>query len=939
MTEFWPYPGSRWWKFDFHTHTPASDDYGKGSDQAQLKQITCKDWLLSFMRQGIDCVAVTDHNSGAWVDSLKQALEDLESERHSEYRPLYIFPGVEITVHGNIHVLAIFDLNKNTSDIDSLLGAVGYRGNKGRSDSCSACSAVEVINEIVKAGGLAIPAHADQQNGLFKLFSGNTLEQVLDEKNVIAIEVVDQAQNKPTLYINKKVNWTEVLGSDSHHPSGSNGQRFPGSHFTWVKMAEPSLEGLRLALIDGNGISVRCCEEVEEDFSPFKTPEHFLESLTIENARCIGQGAAAEVRWNPYFNAVIGGRGTGKSSLVHALRLVFNRTTDLRHLDEKAEPRLTFERFNQVAKNRDGLGGLRETTVITSVFVRDGVRHRLRWSQKLQAVEVEDWIDNTWQPSTAQTVTAERFPVRIFSQGQIASLVQDQRALLKLVDRAAGVERAHDRFREKEAAFLETRASLRRLEQQLKAWDSHNLHLEDVKRKLARFEGTDHVAVLKDFQRLLRQKRELKRQFDHVNGLGKNLEEFADDLVVEDIPDDLFGDMDTEAVTFLQTLANLVDLAREAARRTGESLRQKSETVFNRLQDSTWNQHARDIETAHSKLKEKLAQSGVSDFQEFGNLIQKRQHFETELKKLESLKKTVEELEKQSSQQLHDLLEQRREMTKLRQDFLTQTLAGNEYVRIQVLPYGRDCEGINDSLRKLLGVPEKSKCQELLDVDENGNAQKGVVFDLLSGLPDDLQKASVLLEQRVDKLKQELIEGCRGVKSWGRLQSHLGKALESRPDLCDQIAVWYPEDGLSVEYSRAANGRKFASIASGSAGQRAAAMLAFLLSFGEEPLVLDQPEDDLDNQLIYDLVVRQIRENKRRRQLIVITHNPNIVVNGDADLVQVMDFAGGQCYISEQGALQESSLRSKVCRVMEGGAEAFARRYHRLGPESTAYVR
>ena len=55
-------------------------------------------------------------------------------------------------------------------------------------------------------------------------------------------------------------------------------------------------------------------------------------------------------------------------------------------------------------------------------------------------------------------------------------------------------------------------------------------------------------------------------------------------------------------------------------------------------------------------------------------------------------------------------------------------------------------------------------------------------------------------------------------------------------------------------------------------------MLAFLLAHGDEPLVLDQPEDDLDNQIIYSLVVTQMREDKLRRQIIVVTHNPNIVV-------------------------------------------------------------
>jgi ABC-type enterochelin transport system ATPase subunit len=119
-----------------------------------------------------------------------------------------------------------------------------------------------------------------------------------------------------------------------------------------------------------------------------------------------------------------------------------------------------------------------------------------------------------------------------------------------------------------------------------------------------------------------------------------------------------------------------------------------------------------------------------------------------------------------------------------------------------------------------------------------------------------------------------------------------------------------------------------------SAGQRAAAMLAFLLAHGQEPLVLDQPEDDLDNHLIYDLVVRQIRANKLRRQIVVVTHNANIVVNGDAEMLHALDFRGGQCRVVQAGSLQEQAMREEVCRVMEGGREAFERRYRRLGRES-----
>ena len=122
----WPYPGSRWWKFDFHTHTPASTDtpwYRNGLT------LTPWDWLLKYMAAGIDCVAVTDHNSGAWIDPLKAAYAAMKAladsgQAPAGFRDLTLFPGVEITVSGGFHLLAIFDPTQTTRTITDLLAGV-----------------------------------------------------------------------------------------------------------------------------------------------------------------------------------------------------------------------------------------------------------------------------------------------------------------------------------------------------------------------------------------------------------------------------------------------------------------------------------------------------------------------------------------------------------------------------------------------------------------------------------------------------------------------------------------------------------------------------------------------------------------------------------------------------------------------------------------------
>ena len=73
----WEFPGARWWKFDFHTHTPASDDFMQGCPQRIKDEVTPEFWLRKFMERKIDCVAITDHNSGEWIVKLQQKYEEL----------------------------------------------------------------------------------------------------------------------------------------------------------------------------------------------------------------------------------------------------------------------------------------------------------------------------------------------------------------------------------------------------------------------------------------------------------------------------------------------------------------------------------------------------------------------------------------------------------------------------------------------------------------------------------------------------------------------------------------------------------------------------------------------------------------------------------------------------------------------------------------------
>ena len=942
----WNFPGARWWKFDFHTHTPKSVDYGKGKKQASLKQIDAKDWLLGFMRAKIDCVAITDHNTGAWVDHLKEELTELEQIQHPDFRPLRLFPGVELSVNPGFHLLAIFGPDSTTHNIESLIDEIRYDGDRGDGNGVTEFSAVQVIRAVLSRGGIPIPAHVERPNGLLcpkesyprkTALNASTVSQVLDCEGMLAVEVIDTECEKPGLYKHHRLAWSEVLGSDSHHPEGESEEKYPGSHYTWVKMAMPSLEGLRLALQDGGGFSIRR-SDASEPFDAFALPNHCIESIEIGAARYMGNGEPpARLDFNPGLNALIGGRGTGKSTVLHALRLVARRDSDFEALPAHSESRETFKRFNQVPSDQTKGGGLTVNTRIQWTLMRDGVRHRVHWTKSGTDIVVEDESQpEKWVSSSVQAVIPERFPIQMFSQGQIVDLAgDDPTALLKEIDRVAGVGKLQGKLDGAVAAFDSSQARIRELESRLERLEhSTVVGLEDVTRKLDRFEAARHRSVLTAYRHRRQQRQELDGQFDAVEEAAKHIEATAEGLQLVGLPEDTFdqaAEEDRQAAEVVNQLRAALETARQRSSEVAQNLREVVASQREGLKESKWEASAKEAEKAYQELGKILGTEDVADPKGYDSLVQEKQRIDKAMKELRSDREERVKYAGESQERLQEVQEARRAMTRARREFLSTALSQNNFVRIEIRPYGDDPHIIERSLRKALNVTDDRFSDDILKTDA-GSKLTGVVAELIRALPEEPDRRMSELDSRLGKLKERFKSACAGQSEFGgHFNNYLQRQFEERPELLDNLLTWFPEDGLSVEYSRTGDGRDFQPISQASAGQRSAAMLAFLLAHGEEPLVLDQPEDDLDNHLIYDLVVRQIRENKLRRQIIVVTHNPNIVVNGDAEMLHALAFHEGQCVVMQSGSLQEEAMRDEVCRVMEGGREAFRRRYKRLG--------
>ena len=915
----WGWNGARWWKCDFHTHTPASNDYGKGQSQTALQERSPKEWLLEYMRAGVDCIAITDHNTGAWIDLVKTALGELTSEKPEGFRPLSVFPGVEISVNGGVHLLAILGCDKTTADIDSLLGAVGFHSPcKGSSDAVTTKSFIEVVEAIVSANGLAIPAHVDDDNGLFRL-PGTTLQQALNCKDIFAMELRNPAYQKPQRYVSEKLRWAEILGSDSHHPSGVAGQSYPGSHFTWVKMGSPSVEGLRLALLDGE-LSVRRSDQDTDD--PNEHAPLVLDSIEVSQARYMGCSQIFTIGFNPWFNAIIGGRGTGKSTVVEFLRTALRREAEL---PETLQPE--FEQYNRVYQDREDSGLLTEDTAIRVICRKDGDRFRVQWNAAGDLEPIEQEVNGQWR--RAEGDIQQRFPVRIYSQKQVFQLARTPLALLKIIDEApeVGYHSWSEKWKTEESRFLSLRTKVREIKVGTSEEQRLRGELDDVERKLAIFEQSGHTEILKSFQKRKRQQRDVEIWEESWTGVGEQLREVAAEIV-PDLLDETSFDSDAASDNELQRRVAKTHDHLNKIRESVETLASQANEVVAEWQkskdESSWKQSVDATIQAYQKFTENLSREGAGDPAAYGELVQRRQVIEQRLKELGERKKQINDLNGEADTCLQHLLEIRRELTASRRSFLNSVLSENQYVQIRVAPY-RAREVVEREFRRLLQREDDSFQKDIGSPDGGG---------LLGELYKKDDGAEVI-EENLLNIKTRVTEIASGEDGTGtvadrRFATHVGNLP---PEAIDRLYLWFPEDSLEVQYSARGDGQRFRSIQEGSPGQKTAALLAFLLSYGEEPLILDQPEDDLDNHLIYDLIVTQLREVKRCRQVIVVTHNANIAVNGDAELVVALTARGRETQKECEGSLQEQQVRETICAVMEGGRKAFEDRYRRIALE------
>ena len=910
MSASWNWPGSRWWRVDLHTHSPASYDFQLTTDHDANRGAA---WVSAAKSAGLHAVALTDHNTPDGIPEIRTA---------ADAQGLTVFPGVEITV-GGIHLLCLFDPTRTRDDVVALLAKLGIEPARfGQQDASSSKSIVEAIELATAAGALVVAAHVNGPKGMLTMPPGQDRLRSLKASGLFAAELgplppastawLDPNGNdvQPWLDGTKtEGRWlAQVWCSDSHALDEA------GRRFTWVKMTRPDVEGLRLALLDGLG-SLRP-ESKETPSDPNEHADSAIERVTVRQAKYMGRPDPLTFDFNPWLSVLIGGRGTGKSTLVDLCRTTLRRESELNGAGD-ASLRAAFDKRMRVPPNpRLDEGLLTADTVVEVTYRKDGERFVLSWDQQGHTQPISR-LDGDNRVAEGGEIR-ERFPVRIYSQKQLFDLAKTPHALLTVIDDSADVRGTEImRLRkEAEAKYLSLCAEARALRARVADLPDRTATLADVRRKLEVLQRGGHAKPLNDYRARRRQ-----------DGTWESIQKAATDAVEAvgvaadgrlavadlDLGPEAAGDAATAALKHAhEQMRGIVATLKKTVLDAVEHARSAIAGVQTGGAAAAWHAAVSASEQEYQKVTHWLAEAGIATPDEYRDLLQRSVTLEQEIGTLEQRRQAADEREKDAVDALRHYRQLRSELTKKRKLFATAT--SSDLIKVEIQGYAMR-DGLEDFLRDALGIPRFDGDYRVLVEQIIPAPTQPWSFERLDGL--------------VARLREFLGDPKR---QWDTTDRRFETALRKlQPERLDRVALHLPDDSVDVSFRDPRDGTAaWQQLAQGSPGQQTAALLAFVLGYGYEPIILDQPEDDLDNTLIYELLVRRLRETKPKRQVIVVTHNPNIVVHGDAELVVSLEARGGQTRIAFAGGLQEQRARDEICRVMEGGRDAFETRYRRI---------
>ena len=877
---------AKWYKVDFHTHTPESSCFPD-------KNITPETWLKSAKESGLNAVVISDHNSVGFIKKIEAIKNQFE-----EKNKFKVFYGIEVCVSADFtHILIIFDDRMEVRTIeDAVIGCLGLtRDNWGNTEQYVTEDNLKKLCNEYGNRIFVIPAHFASSKGLGRS-NINTIKRYQDFVKFSAVEVrteedVKEYENKFKLgAINQA---TLITGSDN--PSSQDSTKHSidgfGEIFTWVKVSDLSFEGLRQVFIDPD---YRVINRVDlqgfgDCYNPNDISFNYIAGMKFNG---ISHMTDLDMRFSPHLNCIVGGRGSGKSTIVDALNYGVGNEIEL-------------VKCTLLEKTLEKNGAI---TTYFNFGNSKSYQINLSRSGKRTSLTVED--------DTGLVEEYPDFKIDFYGQKEIFRLIeddsdverQDRSPLIKMIDDKVSAELFLYKGNIEDALSKLNSLSNEYINNQkkLKEMPEIKAQIEKFESILNRFKasGVDearyefemiNALIQSNAEKLNSEKQMLDRFINNIKTLNQYFEQ--DDAHLLEMFDNKGADysltsqlkgLNIEIIEYLAEKLKVVNCIEASF---------SDSTLHTELIDRT-DKYQAALNAIHD-----VDRDSISSIQ---NQLQINRALYEDLRKLQL---TQLNIEKSIEDAIEIFVDKRIALSDKRREVINGLELEGIKIELNVFEHITRWKA---NLQKELGKEgsfdsDFTKLSEWVLLPNNNfeNYKRFIKFILVDKSGDLNNCCDLGFDQRFKKL-------------WIDKQKN---------DTLSSLIRIVPEDKVNIKIIESS---EEIDINDGSPGQKSAAILAFILNSGDNPLIIDQPEDDLDNSLIYSLIVKSIRRMKSKRQIIIVTHNPNIPVLGDAEGIFVLDRNSNGKVIfrknKKAGCIEEKVIREGICEIMEGGEVAFKKR-------------
>jgi DNA repair ATPase RecN len=935
------YKGMCWLKCDLQMQTPADARHWAGDRlEAGQEAVAAKAFAEACYQQRLDVVGITDHNflSKDFIPHLQTAFDEIERDFSHK---ITLFPGFEFEAAGvgrGVHVLCLFEPGTDLTRLDSILTECGVsypRMNAAGQLEKSDKNLKEILRTTQdKYGGIVIMPHATSNDGIFDSDSiAEWLQQdQFTNPDLLAVEVPKPVHLMSAGYQRLlrsgddcQPGWKRIrpiatlMSSDNKKLVDFDEHQKPtpnsiGYRYSWFKMSEPSIESLRQAFLDHES-RIILPEDVTTDTHPAqRVRQATIKSISIKNVAFL---ADQQVHFSPNMNCVIGGRGSGKSTLLEYLRIILGKDKS-KDLDYG-----TKERIKRV---RDTLNEPRAEVEVCWVSA-DGVEDRIVWQNGSPTVQGRDLAD----PETF----FNSLPLRFYSQQQLNRLteskiddgsVRQAQRLLELVDGFTKneLDELADREHKLKLQIQDAFSNLRKA----KTLEKDYKRLQQEHQELDR-----QWKARSEIQEDARQHQLLKAEARYLEGLagtpGKQFTDVASLAETIAASHVAFQVTDSTHAAWFRQFDDKVKAAKDSLARTIRDAVEQFEAAVEDLKtnDPAWNAIREELDQADAKFSEACAAKGLTT-DDVGHLQEINQSRTKKQREIDETGAEIQRLKEAAGdtgllmQQLHqiwrDQFQKRVEAAERANELAVLNEGRQRFIEVSA-KYQQDYKNFRELWQSF--APSDGRTR----LGKNWESCGETLYTLFTG-QEDAESPWQVLEERLS-----VEQGSTG-PDFGSNSQDLFQHIQDNLERWEKLRCSRVQDTVDMKLFRA-DGSTAGSIAEGSLsdGQRNTAALALLLAQEGGPLVIDQPEDELDSNFVFRELIPMLRKVKSKRQLIMATHNANLPVNGDAELVYAFEARDGKGEALACGGLDQASVTKAVLDIMEGTEEAFRRRrekYH-----------